>query len=396
METDSSNIPIEPYPSSVDYPLPSASASWPGAGQPAGGACSGMFRIENSGGADGSQAVEFTVYASTDTTPGGGDAVIDANSAGFLGAGDWVDIGYNGFWPPEPLSYYLIIVLSAEDDSAPGNNTLVSPSSYPVSVEAVDYTMLEDVWPPPGPVLSPCGGSFLLENIGALDGGPPLSWVVYASLDAGLDGGDSIVASGGGITRTAGQSAPVNFSGTWPAQPGDYRLIVVASADDDANNGNNLLISPGPIQVFNEYPEMEPNGSWDPTVADFGQLAIVLADDTGFVLTPGATFKISGNMETDGADLFRFNTGNASSMVITATWTGTDTIDAYLHDGTPGLELEGGQVIDGYESFPFDIVGQGYAGADLWLTIGNSTLPPLFWNDSPGLDRPYLVTITCF
>jgi plastocyanin len=396
METDSSNITIEPYISGVDYTLPSASATWPGAGQPAGGVCSGMFRVENPGSTDGAYPVNFTVYASTNTSLGGGDAVIDSNSAGMLSAGDWLDIGFSGFWPSEPLSYYLIVAISASDDGNPGNNTLISPSSYSLVVEAVDYRMNPDVWPAPGAVLSACDGSFLLENIGALDGGLPVDWIVYASLDATVGGGDHIVASGGGITRPAGLSAQVAFAGTWPAQPGDYRLIVTASADDDANPANNTLISPASIQVFNEYLEMEANGSWDPTVSDFGQLAAPLANDTGFVLAPGATYKIRGNMETDGADIFRFNTGTASSMVITTTWVGTDTIDAYLHDGTPGLELEGGQIIDGYESFPFDIVGQSYAATDLYLTIGNSTLPPVFWNDSPGSGRVYLVTLSCF
>jgi hypothetical protein len=396
MQTDSSDITIVPYSSSVDYTLPSVYASWPETGQQAGGVCYGMFRIENSGSADGAQPVEFIVYASTDTTPGGGDAVIDSNSAGYLGAGDWVDIGYNGFWPSTPAGYYLIVVVTSADEGVPGNNTLVSPISYPLTMDTVDYRMQPDVWPGPGAVLSACNGSFILENIGALDGGPPVDWIVYASVDAAVGGGDHIVASGGGITRTAGQSAPVAFAGTWPAQPGDYRLIVVASADDDANPANNTLVSAAPIQVFDEYAEIEGNGTWDPLVLDFGQLAAPLANDTGFVLTPGATYRFTGFMETDGADIFMFNTGTAVSMLVAVTWIGTDTIDAYLHDGTPGLELEGGQVIDGYESFPFDILGQGYAGADLFLTIGNSTLPPVFWNDSPGADRPYLVTVTCF
>jgi hypothetical protein len=397
MEADSSDITIVPYSSSVDYTLPSAHAVWPGPGV-AGGTCAGGFRIENSGSAKGSYDIMWTVYASTNTSLGGGDAVVDSGSAGWLAAGDWTDVGFSGPWPHDAASYYLIVAVSSSDDGTPGNNTLVSPSSVSLTMDAVDYTLLEDVWPAPGSVLAPCNGSFLLENKGSLDGGLPVSWAVYASVDTTLGVGDHVVASGGGITRLAGQSAPVNFAGFWPPEPGDYRLIVTASADDDINNGNNLLISPAPIQVIDNdlYVEMEPNGFWDPTVGDFGQLSISEANDTGFVLAPGASYKISGNMETDGADLFRFNAGTASSLVITVTWTGTDKIDGYLHDGTPGLELEGGQVIDGYESFPFDIVGMGYAGMDLWLTVGNSTVPPVFWNDSPGNNDPYLVTIACY
>jgi hypothetical protein len=393
LETDSSDITIAPYSSSVDYTLPGSYASWPGPGV-AGGSCSGMFRIENAGGADGSQPVQFTVYASTDMSPGGGDAVIDSDSAGYLAAGDWVDVGFSGFWPPEAVSYYLIVMVTSADEGVTGNNTLVSPLT-PLALEAVDYTLTPDVWPTPGSVLSPCNGSFRLANIGSLDGGAPVSWTVYASLDGSIGMGDSVVASGGGVTRLAGQSLPEPFAGTWPAQPGVYRLIVAIEAADDVDAGNNTLIS-GLTSVYNDFLELEPNGSWDPNLGDLGQLAYSMANHTGFVLVPGATFKISGNMETDGADLFRFNTGTASSMVITVTWTGTDTIDAYLHDGTPGLELAGGQVIDGYESYPFDILSMGYAGADLCLTVGNSTLPPLFWNDSPGSNRPYLVTIACY
>jgi hypothetical protein len=82
-------------------------------------------------------------------------------------------------------------------------------------------------------------GEFMLTNGGDADGVFAVEWIVYASGNTVLGPNDSVVASGSTESLPSLASAAVLFSGFWPANAGDYFLIVEISALDDDELANN-------------------------------------------------------------------------------------------------------------------------------------------------------------
>ncbi len=132
-ETASSPIPI----GIVDYTI--SNPTFPSSGV-TDGAFNDDFAITNSGTAVGNQTIDWDVYLSIDDTYDAGDTPIGAGGTGTqdpLAAGTSSPvIDFSGNWPSTIGTYYLIIVISAADDSNTDNNE--TPSlPIPISAQAV-------------------------------------------------------------------------------------------------------------------------------------------------------------------------------------------------------------------------------------------------------------------
>ena len=121
----------------VDYTI--SNPTFPSSGV-TDGAFNGDFAITNSGTAVGNQTIDWDVYLSIDDTYDAGDTPIGAGGTGTqdpLAAGTSSPvIDFSGNWPSTIGTYYLIIVISAADDSNTDNNE--TPSlPIPISAQAV-------------------------------------------------------------------------------------------------------------------------------------------------------------------------------------------------------------------------------------------------------------------
>ncbi len=93
----------------------------------------GTAIIENFGTAAGTQDITWYAFASTDTTVGGTDYLIDSGVVPSLSAGGTQSVPISGAWPAEAGSYYVLISISAPDDLALANNTGASGSTVAIS-----------------------------------------------------------------------------------------------------------------------------------------------------------------------------------------------------------------------------------------------------------------------
>ncbi len=96
------------------------------------------------------------------------------------------------------------------------------------AVTAVDYSVLNPVFPLNGTATQAADGNFLILNEGDGDGTDTIFWTVrvsndavYQATDIQLDSGTATALSAGGI------SSQIDFSGFWPGSPGNYYLIIV-------------------------------------------------------------------------------------------------------------------------------------------------------------------------
>jgi len=119
----------------VNYTVGNVNYTGPSPAAPA-TAAPGTFRYSNGLGLDnGSQWVNWTVFASQDTALDAYDVVVASGSAPPLNAGTSSgDIPFNGVWPLTYGNYYLFVRLSVPEDVDPGNNTDRTATQAPVGV----------------------------------------------------------------------------------------------------------------------------------------------------------------------------------------------------------------------------------------------------------------------
>jgi hypothetical protein len=222
----------------VDYTVTSVTAPAPGT---AGGPLSGTVTFRNVGTHAGTQFVPWRAYVSTDATLQiGTDVLICSGFLPFppgLAAGAFsAAIPYSGTWPASATTqnYRILIEVGAGDDVSSLNNL---GASLLVAVTGVTpaYTII--AVPAPAGVITgqAVSGTFTIQNVGNGPGSANVIWQVYASLGNGTyDAGDTLIGSGffGGL-NTSSTNTPV-YAGTWPAAPGNYQIIVRASAADAA------------------------------------------------------------------------------------------------------------------------------------------------------------------
>jgi hypothetical protein len=170
------------------------------------------FKIESKSGADGS----FSQIA-----------LVGANILGY---------SHSGLLPAS-IHCYRVQAFNSYGDSGYSNEAGAITAG-------VDYFVSNPSFPISGLVNDVFNGSFTITNSGTTAGSQSITWRVYRSQDSVVDAWDvqvdtgTVPAIGSGVT-----SSIIDFSGTWPGTAGSYYLIIVTSATDDGNPGNNNAIS---------------------------------------------------------------------------------------------------------------------------------------------------------
>jgi len=232
----------------VDYQIPSVSHL---SGTGAGSTVDGEFELDNTGTDDGLADITWKVYASTNATVDAGDALIAEGTESAMDSADPIQtINFSGTWPFEPQLYYLVVEVSASDDSQAGkdgNNQTATASQIDVVAADVDY-YADGISASNGAAGGPLSCDFTLNNGGTDAGASAVTWNLYVSANAALDAGDYLADFGTAGPLAAGPSSALVTPGaaSWPSISGDYYLIVeIESLEDIAagNDGNDLTVS---------------------------------------------------------------------------------------------------------------------------------------------------------
>ncbi len=310
--------------SPVNYDIsPVSAATLPAAGTGntlLGGSYS--FTIHNGGTGAGSAPISWWVFLSPTPVPGSGSALLASGSyAGpAIAPGLTAAVPLSWTWPsvlPPGGIRYLFIMISAADDLTPANNTYTS-AALTLSKDNVHYTVSGVTNTGGITAGGALTGQFTVQNSlpGATDGHYTANWKAYVSTDGTqrIDAGAVLVSSGSIPPLNGGaSSAPVSFSGTWPAAPGAYFLKVQVSAPDE--------VSPDPV-----LPAAAPWGntgvtatSENTTVPDYD---VPLVTNTGSAMAGRA---LSGS--------FTLHNGGSANGTKTVNWTVFVSTDAVLDAG---------------------------------------------------------------
>lgn len=357
------------------------------------------FDITNAGGLAGAAAVDWEVFVCDNAAFDGSEVSIGTGSTGFLAAGaSTTNVPISATWTGTAGNYYLILELTAADETITSNNT---NSSGPFTVYyPPDYSVAFD---PSIVNLGQTGlaisGSptFTITNDEPLnDGMNPITWQIYYSLDKVLSGDDVEMASGVESALAGNGSIQPSFSGTWPAAGNFYFLILTIGADDDENLNNNQTISI-PIAVGDQiFEEVELNdnstGTWDTGSTKINPAPL---DEC---LT-GTTLALSGTMDGfNGFDVFGFPMDKlVNSLGILVRWeTGYDDIDFHLYfdTGAEAYNAPDGSMDTSIDSEPASVLALDvsslntdeilYLGINFWLVN----------NTSGSTGKPYTVLLT--
>ena len=128
--------------SDIDYIASNVSRNYPTA--TLGGLYSETFDLSNIGGLAGTQPIDWTAYASLDSTlEVGTDIVIGSGTTSFSGlaaGASYSGITISGSWPNTAGIYYLIVAITSSDETITGNNsaysgtfTVKNPPDYMIS-----------------------------------------------------------------------------------------------------------------------------------------------------------------------------------------------------------------------------------------------------------------------
>jgi hypothetical protein len=131
----------------------------------------------------------------------------------------------------------LIIVTDADLTvcAIPADVSVVAAAS------SVNYAVTADTFPATADAGSALSGAFTLTNLGMGNGAKPVSWWLYLSEDGTFGGdGETLIASNNSGALTAGDSAVVTPTGTWPIIGGAYTLFIMVSAEDDTTHSDNI------------------------------------------------------------------------------------------------------------------------------------------------------------
>jgi hypothetical protein len=325
----------------------------------AGNSLSGTFTLQNLGTQAGARTVYWSAYVSTNSVFNGSAVLVATGSNPALAAGSsQSNIPFTGSWPTAPNIYYLIINVSAGDDMNPANDSAAG-SSIVVAIP-VDYTVSTVNSTGATMAGGPLSGNFTLHNNGTLAGAQSVSWLVYASVNTGIDASDSLVASNSQTALAAGASQGIGFNGTWPLIYGNYYLLVSVSASDDFNPANNGGATAGTSAI----------GMFDEAFADLHD-STSNAFTTGVTLQPGMSVQVSGNLPAaQGDDFIEFNTGTAASVTFSVVWSSGQNIAFNMYTAPSTFGVGTSTVGGTYLVWVWTV---DVAGAQRWLDINNTT-----------------------
>ena len=107
-----------------------------------------------------------------------------------------------------------------------------------------DYAVSSPAYPPK---VFPSGGfegNFRISNA-SVAGSETINWSVYLSYDSNYGTGDTEIDSGTqAALAVGGTSGVITYTGTWPADPTGYYLIIILDADDELITADNVTVSP--------------------------------------------------------------------------------------------------------------------------------------------------------
>ena len=325
-------------PSDLDYIVTSVSSDY--LTVTTGSPVSETFSFTNAGGIAGVSVVNWEAFVSSDQFWDGGDELIGTGTVSALAAGSSsVGNSIDATWTSTPGVYYLIMKLNAADETIIDNNEYYS-GSFTVNVPP-DYIITNILMP-----LEQYGGnindnlnladgahSFCITENAGNNGNQTISWAVYLSNDASLDGSDTIADSGTISPLSASAtSAVISVDFNLPASPGYYYYIIQITAGDDSNNGNNSYTT-SEISIWQNTGNIEIDES-----EDDGFLSN--AEDYSVILNPADTINITGRIDTivSYRDLFLISTGPSTTVVdISVSWLNTNVdldIYAFSSDAT--------------------------------------------------------------
>ena len=376
---NSSSVSFTVNPPTIDYQVTAVTSGTPTANVST--AISETFTVQNGGADNGSSPVNWYAYYSTDATLEIGtdilidSGVISALTAGASSSGNAI----TGTWPESAGTFYLLVRVSATDETTTSNNSGAS-AVFTLNLPTIDYQVTAVTsGTPTANVSTAISETFTVQNGGADNGSSPVNWYAYYSTDATLEIGTDILIDSGVISAlTAGASSSGNaITGTWPESAGTFYLLVRVSATDETTTSNNS----GASAVFTLNP---------PTI-DYQVTAVTSGTPTANVSTAiSETFTV----QNGGAD-------NGSSPV---NWYAYYSTDATLEIGTDILIDSGvisaltagasssGNAITG--TWP-ESVGTYYllvrvSATDETTTSNNSGASAVFTINPPAID--YVVT----
>lgn len=327
-------------PSTVDYVVNNVTRNYPIVGTST--TISESFRVRNIGDTAGAANISWSLYASGDEFLDGGDSLILNGTTGALGAGvTGASIFPGGSWPSVAGTYYLLVEISAPDESggATGNNI---GAAGPFSVSDPPNYTVGGLTDPATPALvgTPGSGELRILERGGHPGLALISWDVYLSDDDVLGSDGSPVAAGnlGALEADDGAAdgpdeATIAYNFTWPAQPGVYRQFLTIDAADDSDGTDNVELSPKRYLVAH-YIEVEPNDEAPPPPAVNDANVMMIGS-----ISAGQTITVAGVSDVAGAyDTYKvLLSGAAANVHVRVEWfTGDDTLDLDLWGGAGG------------------------------------------------------------
>jgi hypothetical protein len=353
----------------------------------AGGPLAGEFTVKNIGTYAGNRTVYWTAYRSDDAilVPGP-DPVIDSGTTTALGPGVTSSaIPFTNTWPGAIVvkNYHLFVRvfvtddILATDDTGMSGMVVVNPPNIDYIVSNVSVAAVLRI--PDQPV----NGTFRYGNDGANAGSPwqTINWEAFASRNATIDVDDVLIDSGTGLGAlpSSGESVDINWDGFWPLTFGDYFILVRVSCAEDVSTLNNVgqSVVQTNVGVYDET-TMEPNSDY---------VGLTNPALLGVVVRPGMSLKIvNGAMSNaDRDDVFQFNTGTASRIVVTVQWSINDkNVRIWFMDG-PGNFIDGVSGLSGSMSLDWAVDA---ASVNRWIDLDN------YWSGSDYTPPPNPVSLT--
>ncbi len=273
------------------------------------------FEIQNTGADDGSANILWYAYYSSDTILDGTDTEISNGQIDIdeFNLGTTTGGSISGTWPGASGTYYLIVKVSAADETDSTNNYTPSGSFTISSTGNVDY-IVSSVSSDYKTVTtgSPLSESFTITNAGTA-GTNDISWQAYASGDTVWDGSDISLGSGTlSALGTGATSSDISLSSIdWPATPGSYYLVITVSTTDSGEIDTNNEGYSGLFTV-NDPPDYE-------------------IFSTSFPIeTLGAELVNETDLSMIGAHTFTIKEMNTASGMQTITWNAYISTDAVL------------------------------------------------------------------
>ena len=286
------------------------------------------FTIGNTG-TNGSSDLSWQAWLSDDNSWDIGDQSIGGGTVvGGLASGGNYPGSVTFDSPAVDANYYVVVIWTAMDDGNTANNEMVSASSIDIDPPLVNYEVDSVSVPIGADAAGPVSGTFIIRNDGDDDESDAgFSWSIYASTNNAYDPSDFQIDSGVyGVGLDNGDlTAPIPYSGNWPAVGDDYFLIGVLEADNEA-------ASPAAVYASVQYTVVQ-------TDYEINNLTFAVTGAPGAAINGPTQFRIEEINNVDG----NFDVAYSVFASLDAEYDGSD-IKLTITD--PTVSLAGGGIVD--------------------------------------------------